>query len=80
MAGVLKDGKNNLAIHLPSNFESEKDCRSDLFILIRLGNVVRLKNIAKLKRRYEEPDSLIKQTGKNHPAFARDAKPGNNIV
>ena len=56
-AGVLKDGKNNLAVHLPANFESEKDLADQIVYSDPRGNVVRLKNIATIERRYEDPDN-----------------------
>jgi multidrug efflux pump subunit AcrB len=79
-AGVLKDGKNNLAIHLPSNFESEKDLADQIVYSDPFGNVVRLKNIATIERRYEDPDSYIKQNGKKTILLSLEMQPGNNIV
>jgi multidrug efflux pump subunit AcrB/outer membrane protein TolC len=79
-AGVLKDGKNNLAIHLPANFESEKDLADQIVYSDPFGNVVRLKNIATIERRYEDPDSYIKQNGKKTILLSLEMQPGNNIV
>jgi len=79
-AGVLKDRKNNLAIHLPSNFESEKDLADQIVYSDPFGNVVRLKNIATIERRYEDPDSYIKQNGKKTILLSLEMQPGNNIV
>jgi multidrug efflux pump subunit AcrB/outer membrane protein TolC len=79
-AGVLKDGKNNFAIHLPANFESEKDLANQIVYSDPLGNVVRLKNIATIERRYEDPDSYIKQNGKKTILLSLEMQPGNNIV
>jgi multidrug efflux pump subunit AcrB/outer membrane protein TolC len=79
-AGVLKDGKNNLAIHLPANFESEKDLADQIVYSDPFGNVVRLKNISTIERRYEDPDSYIKQNGKKTILLSLEMQPGNNIV
>jgi multidrug efflux pump subunit AcrB/outer membrane protein TolC len=79
-AGVLKDGKNNLAIHLPANFESEKDLADQIVYSDPFGNVVRLKNIATIERRYEDPDSYIKQNGRKTILLSLEMQPGNNIV
>jgi multidrug efflux pump subunit AcrB len=79
-AGVLKDGKNNLAIHLPANFESEKDLADQIVYSDPFGNVVRLKNIATIERRYEDLDSYIKQNGKKTILLSLEMQPGNNIV
>ena len=79
-AGTLKDGKYNLAIHLPSNFESEKDLADQIVYSDPNGNVVRLKNIATIERRYEDPDNYIKQNGKKTILLSLEMQPGNNIV
>ena len=79
-AGVLKDGKNNLAIHLPANFESEKDLADQIVYSDPFGNVVRLKNIATIERRYEDPDSYIRQNGRKTILLSLEMQPGNNIV
>jgi len=79
-AGELKDGKNNLAVHLPSNFESEKDLADQIVYSDPRGNVVRLKNIASIERRYEEPTSYIKQNGQKTILLSLEMQPGNNIV
>ena len=79
-AGNLNDGKNNLALHLPANFESEKDLADQIVYSDPNGNVVRLKNIATIERRYEDPDSYIKQNGKNAILLSLEMQPGNNIV
>ncbi|MDP4208555.1 MAG: efflux RND transporter permease subunit [Bacteroidota bacterium] len=79
-AGVLKDGKYNLSVHLPSNFDSEKDLADQIVYSDPQGNVVRLKNIASVERRYEDPDSYIKQNGKKTILLSLEMQPGNNIV
>jgi multidrug efflux pump subunit AcrB/outer membrane protein TolC len=79
-AGVLKDGRTNLAVHLPSNFESEKDLADQIVYSDPQGNVVRLKDIATIERRYEDPDNYIKQNGKKTILLSLEMQPGNNIV
>jgi multidrug efflux pump subunit AcrB/outer membrane protein TolC len=79
-AGTLKDGKYNLAVHLPTNFESEKDLADQIVYSDPNGNVVRLKNIATIERRSEDPDSYIKQNGQKTILLSLEMQPGNNIV
>ena len=79
-AGELKDGKYNLAVHLPSNFESEKDLADQIVYSDPRGNVVRLKNIASIERRYEDPDSYIKINGQKTILLSLEMQTGNNIV
>ncbi|HEY9122808.1 MAG TPA: efflux RND transporter permease subunit, partial [Bacteroidales bacterium] len=79
-AGVLKDGKTNLSVHLPANFESEKDLADQIVYADPNGNVVRLKDIATIERRYEDPDSYIKQNGMKTILLSLEMQTGNNIV
>jgi multidrug efflux pump subunit AcrB/outer membrane protein TolC len=79
-AGVLKDGEYNLAVHLPQNFESEKDLSDQIVYSDLKGNVVRLKNIATIERRYADPDNYIKQNGKKAILLSLEMQTGNNIV
>jgi multidrug efflux pump subunit AcrB/outer membrane protein TolC len=79
-AGELKDGVNNLPIHFPANFESEKDLADQIVYSDPRGNVVRLKNIASIERRYDDPKSYIKQNGKKTILLSLEMQPGNNIV
>lgn len=79
-AGTLKDGKYNLAIHLPNSFESEKDLADQIVYSDPKGNVVRLKNIATIERRYDDPDNYIRQNGKKTILLSLEMQTGNNIV
>ena len=79
-AGVLKDGQSELAVHLPPNFESENDLADQIVYADPRGNVVRLKNIATIERRYEDPDSYIRQNGRKTILLSLEMQPGNNIV
>lgn len=79
-AGELNDGKYNLAVHMPQNFGSERDLAEQIVYSDPMGNVVRLKNIATIERRYDEPDSYIKQNGKKTILLSLEMQPGSNIV
>ncbi len=79
-AGELKDGSYNLSVHLPPNFESEKDLADQIVYSDPMGNVVRLKNIATIERRYDDPDSYIKQNGKKTILLSLEMQSNKNIV
>lgn len=79
-AGELKDGVSNLPVHFPPNFESEKDLADQIVYSDPRGNVVRLKNIASIERRYDDPKSYIRQNGKKTILLSLEMQPGNNIV
>jgi multidrug efflux pump subunit AcrB/outer membrane protein TolC len=79
-AGVLKNGDYDLAVHLPASFESEKDLSEQIVYSDPAGNVVRLKDIASIERRNEDPDSYIRQNGGKTILLSLEMQPGHNIV
>lgn len=79
-AGSVDDGKTIMPVHLPANFDSEKDLAEQIVYSDPMGNVVRLKNIATIERRYDEPDNYIRQNGKKTILLSLEMQPGNNIV
>ena len=79
-AGKLDDGKTVMPVHFPPNFESEKDLAEQIVYSDPNGNVVRLKNIATIERKYDKPDNFIRQNGKKTILLSLEMQPGNNIV
>lgn len=79
-AGKLDDGHTVMPVHFPPNFESEKDLSEQIIYSDPNGNVVRLKNIATIERKYDKPDNFIRQNGKKTILLSLEMQPGNNIV
>ncbi|MFZ4564161.1 MAG: efflux RND transporter permease subunit, partial [Bacteroidales bacterium] len=79
-AGKLDDGSTVMPVHFPPNFESEKDLAEQIVYSDPSGNVVRLKNIATIERKYDKPDNFIRQNGKKTILLSLEMQPGNNIV
>jgi multidrug efflux pump subunit AcrB/outer membrane protein TolC len=79
-AGKLKDGKNELSVHLPPSFATEKDLSEQIVYADPSGNVIRLKDIADIQRRLGDPDSYITQNGMKTVLVSLEMQPGNNIV
>jgi len=79
-AGKLDDGSSVLPVHFPPNFESEKDLAEQIVYSDPDGNVVRLKNIATIERKYDRPDNFMRQNGKKSILLSLEMQPGNNIV
>lgn len=79
-AGKLKMPENDLYVHFPANFESEKDLSDQIVFADPTGGVVRLKDIAKIERKDEEPDNYIRQEGKKTILLSLEMQQGNNIV
>ena len=79
-AGDIDDGETLLNLHFGENFESEKDLAEQIVYSDPNGNVVRLKDIATIERRYDDPDSYIKQNGRKTILLSLEMQNGNNIV
>ncbi|MEI6900846.1 MAG: efflux RND transporter permease subunit, partial [Bacteroidota bacterium] len=79
-AGKLDDGSAVMPVHFPPNFESEKDLAEQIVYSDPNGNIVRLKNIATIERKYDKPDNFIRQNGKKTILLSLEMQPGNNIV
>jgi len=80
-AGTLKNGTNDLNVHFPANFQSEKDLADQIVYSDPKGGVVRLKDIATIQRHTDtDPESYIRQNGKRTILLSLEMQPGNNIV
>ena len=79
-AGDIDDGETLLNMHFGENYESEKDLAEQIVYSDPDGNVVRLKDIATIERRYDDPDSYIKQDGRKTILLSLEMQNGNNIV
>ena len=79
-AGELKDGNYNLTVHLRPNFESEEDLANQIVYSDPNGNIIRLKDVATIERRYDEPENYIRQNGKKTILLSLEMQTGNNIV
>lgn len=78
--GKLKTGIKDLYVHFPPGFESESDLANQIVFSDPKGGVVRLKDIASIERRNEEPENYIVQDKKKTILLSLEMQPGNNIV
>lgn len=79
-AGEMNDGKLIHPIHIPSNFKSEEDIANQIVYSDPLGNVVRLRDVAKIVREYDELDSYVRVNGKKCLIVSLEMKSGENVV
>ncbi|MBO8452191.1 MAG: efflux RND transporter permease subunit, partial [Bacteroidetes bacterium] len=79
-SGKFKTGYASSPIHIGSLVNSEREVAEKIVYADRQGNVIRLKDIADIERRYREPESLVNYNG--HPALiiSVEMRPDNNIV
>jgi multidrug efflux pump subunit AcrB len=79
-AGEINDGKFIRPIHIPSSYKTESDIANQIIYSDPTGNVIRVKDVAKVVREYPEPDSYIRLNGKKCLLVSLEMKVGNNIV
>jgi multidrug efflux pump subunit AcrB len=79
-AGDIDDGKFIRPIHIPSDYKTESDIANQIIYSDPTGNVIRVKDVAKVVREYAEPDSYIRLNGKKCLIVSLEMLPGNNIV
>lgn len=79
-AGDIDDGKFIRPIHIPSGYKTESDIANQIVYYDPTGNVIRVKDVAKVVREYAEPDSYIRLNGKKCLIVSLEMLPGNNIV
>jgi multidrug efflux pump subunit AcrB len=78
--GEIDDGKYVHPIHISSNLKTEQDVASQIIYSDPQGNVVRVKDIAKVVREYNDMDSYIRVNGKKCLLVSLEMKSGENIV
>ncbi|SDM97102.1 Multidrug efflux pump subunit AcrB [Daejeonella rubra] len=78
--GELDNSELITPIHIPANYKSEEDIKRQIVYADPTGNIIRVKDIATVVRKYKEPDSYIKNNGSNSLLISLEMQPGNNIV
>jgi len=79
-AGDLDNGELILPVHLPPRYENMEDLRQQIVYADPNGNIIRLKDIATIERKYKKPDSYIKYNGDKAVVISLEMQNGNNIV
>ncbi len=79
-AGSLNGDVIDRPIHLTSFFKSEADLADQIIQSNANGNVVRLRDIATIKREYEDPESYVTANGTKCIVISMEMATGNNIV
>lgn len=78
--GELDNGALITPIHIPATYHSEEDIKNQIVYTDPTGNVIRIKDIARVEREYPKPDSYIRNNGANSLLISLEMQPGNNIV
>ncbi|SFE43885.1 Multidrug efflux pump subunit AcrB [Chitinophaga sp. CF118] len=79
-SGEMTVSSNTIPVFTNSQYKTEADIASQIIYTTPQGTVVRLKDVAKIERRYEEPSSFIRIGDDKVMMLAIEMQPGNNIV
>jgi multidrug efflux pump subunit AcrB len=79
-AGEIDDGEQVRPIHIATNFKTEMDVANQIIYSDPNGNVIRVKDIAKVVREYDDMDSYIRVNGKKCLLVSLEMKSGENVV
>ena len=80
VSGNLEMGNLNLPIHITDSYNNERDVAEQIVYSDPKGNIVRLKDIAQIKREYPKLNKYIKSNGNKCVLLSIEMRPGNDIV
>ena len=80
MSGNLELGNINLPIHITDSYNNERDVAEQIVYSDPKGNIVRLKDIAQIRREYPKLSKYIKSNGNKCVLLSIEMRPGNDIV
>ncbi len=78
--GEIRSDSYTSPIYIDNPMNSVADIADQIVLSTPAGQVVRLKDIANVKREYPEPTSYITNNGRKCILLSVEMKPGNNIV
>ncbi len=79
-AGEVDDGILSRPIHIPASFKTEQDVANQIIHADPRGSIVRVKDVARVVREYDEPASHIRANGKKCLIVSLEMQTGHNIV
>lgn len=80
ISGDVDDKNTVRPIHVVSNLATENDVAQQIVFSDPAGNVIRLRDIATIKREYPDADSYVKNNGKKCIVLSLEMNEGKNIV
>ncbi|HLO60785.1 MAG TPA: efflux RND transporter permease subunit [Bacteroidales bacterium] len=72
--------ENRIPIHISSVYKTEDDIAGQIIYADPAGNLIRVKDIARVVREYPEPDSYIENNAHKSVLISMEMLEGNNIV
>ncbi len=80
VGGSMENEAGVAQVHVTIPYQSEYEVGEQIVYADPNGNVVRLRDIATIERRYAEPQNYIKFNGNSTVLISMEMAPGNNIV
>lgn len=80
MSGSIDMGNISLPIHVADSYNNERDVAEQIVYSDTKGNIVRLKDIARIAREYPKQTKYIKSNGNKCVLLSIEMRPGNDIV
>ncbi|MDD4166836.1 MAG: efflux RND transporter permease subunit, partial [Endomicrobiaceae bacterium] len=78
--GNVTDENLIMPIHLPKQFTSEADIAEQIIYTSPQGQIVRIKDVAKVVREYDVDESYVECNGQKSVVLSMEMHYGNNIV
>ncbi|MGE4568860.1 MAG: efflux RND transporter permease subunit, partial [Bacteroidales bacterium] len=79
-SGSIENSRTESPIHIAETYRTEEEIAEQIIYSDPGGNIIRLKDVARIVREFPEPDSYIKNNGKKCLLISMEMQPGNNIV
>ena len=79
-SGTFEDGPYSLPVHIRQTVGSEQEVAEHIIYSDPLGNVIRLKDVAKIERRYKKPSQVVTYNGNSCLIINIEMRPDNDIV
>ena len=79
-SGTIRNSKMEIPVHISESYSTEKEIAEQIIYSDPLGNIVRLKDVARIVRAYPDPDSYILNNGMKCLLISLEMQDGNNIV
>ncbi len=80
VGGTLQYDDQVLPLHVVSPYQSEYEIGEQVIFTSPTGETIRLKDVARIERRYAEPSSFITKDGRKALVLSVEMRQGNNIV
>ena len=80
VGGSVENEAGEAQVHVAIPYQSEYEVGEQIVFADPAGNVVRLRDIASIDRRYAPPKNFIKYNGTHTMLISMEMAPGNNIV